>query len=291
MEFAKLHGLGNDYIYMDCTKAPVKNAPVLARLLSAPHFGVGSDGLILVYPSRQVDFRMEMYNADGSRGAMCGNGIRCLGKFVYDRGLTRKENLTVQTDAGNKEVTLLVEKNRVTGATVDMGEPRFCPREIGVDAEGDLFLDRPVEAAGKTWNVTCVGVGSNHAVTVVPDPEALDLARLGPAFERHALFPDRINTEFIRVRDGETIEMRVWERGSGETLACGTGACAALVAAASNGLCGREATVRLRGGDLRVRWDEATNHVFMTGPAAEVFCGRVSEELLEAYDAILREEP
>lgn len=291
MEFTKLHGLGNDYIYMDCTKAPVGNAPALARLLSAPRFGVGADGLILVYPSGKADFRMEMYNADGSCGAMCGNGIRCLGKFVRDRGLTKKEELVIETDAGNKTMSLLVENGRVAGACVDMGEPIFRPRDVGVDADGDLFQNRPVEAAGRTWSVTCVGMGSNHAVTLVPDPDALDLTKLGPAFERHALFPDRINTEFIRVRDAETIEMRVWERGSGETLACGTGACAALVASALNGLCAREATVRLRGGDLKIRWDAETNHVFMTGPAAEVFRGRVSEELLEQYDATIREEP
>ena len=276
MKFTKMHGISNDYIYVNCLEESVPDPAAAARRLSDRRCGIGSDGLILICPSEAADFKMEIYNADGSQAEMCGNGIRCVGKYVYDRGLTDKQTITVQTLAGIKTLELAVEDGVVCSVTVDMGEPVLEPEKIPVAAEGTRFVDVPVEVEGTVYRITCVSVGNPHAVVFLPQIDQLDLEKLGPKFEHHALFPRRINTEFIRVIDRHTLQMRVWERGAGETWACGTGATASLVAAVLAGLAERQAELRLRGGNLQIRWDEASNHVFMTGPAAFVFDGEVA---------------
>lgn len=274
MRFTKMQGAGNDYVYVDCFSQTVENAPELARRISDRHFGVGSDGLILIAPSDVADVQMVMYNADGTRAQMCGNGVRCVGKYAHDRGLTDKTVLTVETLAGIKTLTLhLGSDGQTQTVTVDMGCPELTPEKIPVNAPGARALDVPIEAAGKIWRAACVSMGNPHAVIFVDDPDALDLPAIGPEFEHSALFPERTNTEFCQVVREGVLKMRVWERGAGETLACGTGACATLVAAALTGRCGREAKLLLRGGELTIRWDGETDHVFMTGPAAFVFDG------------------
>lgn len=273
MKFTKMQGAGNDYVYVDCTKAVPFNPSELAVVVSDRHFGIGADGLILIKTSQRADFFMEMYNADGSQGRMCGNGIRCVGKFVYDNGLTDKEQITVETLAGIKTLELMVENKKVARVRVDMGEPILQPAAIPITAGGDNFISRPVEVGGREWKLTCVSMGNPHAVTYVEDTESLDLKAIGPLFENHSLFPDRINTEFIQVLDRRNLKMRVWERGSGETLACGTGACAALVATVLCGLCEPRATLHLRGGDLEIEWEQKTNVVYLTGAAETVFTG------------------
>ena len=275
MKFTKMHGISNDYVYVNCLEAAVPDPVRTARIVSDRRCGIGSDGLILICPSEVADFKMEIYNADGSQAEMCGNGIRCVGKYVYDRHLTDRTTITVETLAGVKTLELDVQNGVVERVTVDMGEPVLQPSRIPVLAEGDRFVDMPVEVAGKEYHITCVSMGNPHAVVFLPEIDTMDLEKIGPAFENHALFPKRINTEFIRVIDAHTLQMRVWERGAGETWACGTGATASLVAAVLNGLTGRQAELRLRGGNLNIRWDEATNHVFMTGPAAFVFDGEI----------------
>ena len=273
MKFTKMQGLGNDYVYIDCTEQVPDHIPALARRVSDRHFGIGSDGLICILKSDCADFRMDMYNADGSQAEMCGNGIRCVGKFVYEKGLTRKTQITVETLAGVKKLTLHKENGNIAAVTVDMGVPELTPDKIPVLAEGEQFLAQPLHVAGQDWTVTCVSMGNPHCVTYVKDPSVLDLETIGPVFENHPLFPARINTEFVRVVDRKTLQMRVWERGSGETMACGTGACAVLVASVLNGFCEREALVHLSGGDLSIRWEEKDGHVYMTGPAVIVFDG------------------
>lgn len=275
MKFTKMQGLGNDYVYVNCLEEQVPNPPELARWVSDRHFGVGSDGLILICPSQQADFQMVMYNADGSQAQMCGNGIRCVGKYVHDRGLTNRETITVETLAGVKTLRLTVKDGVTQSVTVDMGEPVLTPGQIPVRAEGNQMINCPVTVDGRTYGITAVSMGNPHGVVFLPEVEDLDLCRIGPTFEQHDIFPERTNTEFVKVESPELLRMRVWERGSGETLACGTGACATLVAAYLCGKSGREATVRLLGGDLRIRWDEDTNHVFMTGPAEFVFDGEL----------------
>ena len=249
-----------------------------AKRLSDRHFGVGADGLILIKPSQKADFTMEMYNADGSQGAMCGNGIRCVGKYVYDYGLTDQKEITVETKSGIKALRLTVQDGKVSQVEVDMGEPELAPEKIPVLLEGETVIGREVRVGEQTYRITCVSMGNPHCVTMVEEVQGLDLAKIGPAFENHAMFPDRVNTEFIRVLDRKNIEMRVWERGSGETLACGTGACAVAVACALNGWTEEEVTVHLLGGDLRIRWDRETNRVFMTGPAVTVFEGEIDRK-------------
>ena len=274
LRFTKMQGLGNDYVYLDCTREMPKDLPGLARRLSDRHFGVGSDGLICICPSKTADFRMAMFNADGSEGEMCGNGIRCVGKFVYDKGLTSKTSLTIETLAGPKALELRTENGAVVAVTVDMGAPILEPERIPVEASGSDFIARRMMAGGREWEVTCVSMGNPHAVVFVPEVDSLPLAQLGPAFEHHPSFPHRINTEFVQVENQSTLRMRVWERGSGETLACGTGACASLVAAVLNAYTAPVATVKLLGGNLTIRWDrEADGHVYMTGPAVTVFEG------------------
>ena len=280
MKFTKMQGAGNDYVYVDCIAQQVENRSALARRLSNRNFGVGSDGLICICPSDTADFRMDMYNADGSRGKMCGNGIRCVGKYVYERGLTDKTCLTVETGAGIKTLWLEVQDGIVRSVRVDMGMPEFRPERIPVLAAGERFVRQPLEVCGQIWHVTALSVGNPHAVIFVEDVDALDLPAIGPAFERHPLFPERINTEFVQVLDRHTLKMRVWERGSGETLACGTGATATLVAAALCGYAEDRATVMLLGGNLEIEWDRATDQLYMTGPAEFVFDGELCESQL-----------
>lgn len=274
MKFTKMQGIGNDYVYVNCFQEHIDDPAALAVRISDRHFGVGSDGLILICPSEIADFQMVMYNSDGSRAQMCGNGIRCVGKYVHDKGLTGKTTVTVETLAGVKTLKLhLGEDGTVASVTVDMGAPILRPRDIPALGEGDSFVNRPLTVDGREWLVTAVSMGNPHAIVYVEDTRHLDLPAMGPGFEHHPAFPERTNTEFLQVIDRHTIQMRVWERGAGETLACGTGACASLVASVLTGKTDREATLQLLGGDLFIRWDQKTDHVFMTGPAEFVFDG------------------
>lgn len=278
LEFTKLHGCGNDYLFVDCTKgSSLPGSPeiaAIARHLSDRRRGVGSDGIILICPSDAADFRMEMYNADGSRGAMCGNGIRSLGKYVFDRGMTTSREIAVETDSGVKRLAFELDGGLVSRVRVEMGEAILDGPRIPVAAEGRV-VEQPLEVGGRTWTVTCVSMGNPHCVTFDADPDGLDLAAIGPGFEHHPFFPARVNTEFVRVDSPTELTMRVWERGSGETFACGTGACAVAVAAAITGRAERRATVHLLGGDLEIEYrDDGT--VVMTGPTAEVFTARVA---------------
>ena len=278
MEFTKMQGIGNDYVYINCMDRYVPNAPELAKRISDRHFGVGSDGLILICPSETADFQMVMYNADGSRAQMCGNGIRCVGKYVYDNCLTDKTTITVETLGGIKTLLLHPEDGKVKSVTVDMGIPVFDPKHIPVLSDGKDFIDRTVTVDGKKYRITALSMGNPHAVVFVDDTDSLDLRAIGPAFENHPLFPERINTEFVEVVDHSTLKMRVWERGSEETMACGTGACAAAVVGCVRQKSASEVTVKLLGGDLLINWDEETKHVFMTGPAETVFVGEIDIE-------------
>ncbi len=276
MEFTKMHGIGNDYVYVNCFKEQVENPGELAIRVSDRHFGIGSDGLILIKPSDRADFEMAMYNADGSEGAMCGNGIRCVAKYVYDYGLTDQTRIRVDTKSGIKVLDLTIgEDGKVSFVRVNMGSPELTAAQIPIISEREQVVAEPVEVGGATYAITGVSMGNPHAVVYLEDVKGLDIEKVGPLFEHHERFPDRINTEFIRVTDRENLEMRVWERGSGETLACGTGACAAAVASMVNGYTEDEVTVHLLGGDLRVRWDREENLVYMTGPAAVAFEGEI----------------
>jgi len=273
LPFVKLHGTANDFVYVDAREGIPADPTRLAPRICDRHTGVGADGLILLLPSTQADARMVLYNADGSRPEMCGNGIRGFAKWVYDRGIVRKDVLTVETDAGVKTLRCEVRDGRVARVAVDMGTPEWRGPHIPVAAEGEV-LDRPLEVAGRTWTVTCVAMGNPHCVVFLDDVARLDLPVLGPRFEHHAFFPRRVNTEFVRVVSPERLEMRVWERGAGETMACGTGACAAAVAAARTGRAARQAVVALPGGELAIDW-RADDRVVMTGAAVEVFEGRL----------------
>lgn len=279
LPFTKMQGTGNDYIYINGFEEQVSDPGQLARRMADRHFGVGGDGLVLILPSATADVRMRMFNADGSEAEMCGNASRCVAKYVYDHGIVRKEVLTLETGTGNKLIRLECHNGVAVGATVDMGEPLLFPQEIPVNllptSEGQnrYCVNAPLEIDGVIWHVTAVSMGNPHIVTIVDDPEALDLPVIGPLFENNAVFPKRINTEFVRVISRSRIAMRVWERGAGETLACGTGACAAVVACVLNGLTERKVDVELRGGSLHIDWDEASNHIYMTGPAVTVFTG------------------
>ncbi|MCC8066228.1 MAG: diaminopimelate epimerase [Clostridiales bacterium] len=318
MKFTKMHGIGNDYIYVNCFQERVENPSELAIRLSDRHFGIGSDGLILIKPSDRADFQMEMYNADGSLGAMCGNGIRCVAKYVYDYGLTDQTRISVETASGIKYLELTVEwpgenipeithkvsdlagtgkipetlekgvesacgkrRGTVRLVRVDMGAPILEPERIPVlsNQSGIPIVSQPIQPDGTIgegiYSMTCVSMGNPHCIVPVEDVDGLDIEKIGPLFENCPRFPDRINTEFIRVIDRQTVQMRVWERGSGETLACGTGACAVAVACALNGWTQEEITVKLRGGDLQIKWDREKNTVFMTGPATIVFEGEI----------------
>ena len=277
MKFTKMQGCGNDYIYVNCFDETVPDPSAAAIRLSDRHFGIGGDGLVLICPSDAADFCMEMYNADGSRSEMCGNAIRCVGKYVHDHGILAKDVIRVETRAGEKIVRLLFEGGEVCGATVDMGEPVLTPANIPVLVEGDTsaqrFVGRPVEVDGAGYEITAVSMGNPHAVVFMKGIDDLDLPKIGPSFEHHRLFPQRTNTEFVEVISSGKVRMRVWERGAGETLACGTGACAVAVACVLNKHTGREIDVELKGGTLHIHWDEISNHVYMTGGAVTVFSG------------------
>ena len=273
MKFTKMHGLGNDYVYVNCFEEKIDNPPAVARFVSDRHFGIGSDGLIMINPSKTADFEMEMYNADGSRGEMCGNGIRCVAKYVYDYGLTDKTQISVETLGGIKYLDLTVEDGKVSQVKVDMGKPELEADLIPIISERDQVIDEPIEVDGKEYHMTGVSMGNPHAVIYVDDVKGLDLEKIGPKFENHERFPKRINTEFVHCIDRQTVEMRVWERGSGETLACGTGACAVAVSSILNNLTDTRVTVKLLGGDLQIEWDREKDRVFMTGPATVVFDG------------------
>lgn len=282
MRFTKMHGIGNDYIYVNCFEETVNDPEKVSVILSDRHKGIGSDGLVLIMPSDKADFRMRIFNADGSEAMMCGNATRCIGKYVYDNGLTDKTDVTLETNSGIKYLKLFVSDGKVESVTVDMGKAILVPREIPVNSELERFIGQPLEIDGKEWRVTCVSMGNPHAVVFTEGIDDMELEKLGPKFENHSLFPNRINTEFIEVIDSRTLRMRVWERGSGETFACGTGTCAAVVAACLNGICRQdeEILVHLRGGDLRITY-RSDGTVMMTGPAARVFDGTVEDEFIE----------
>lgn len=275
MKFTKMHGIGNDYVYVNCFEEKIENPSEVAIKVSDRHFGIGSDGLVLIMPSQTEDFRMRMFNADGSEAEMCGNAIRCVGKYVYDNGLTDKDTISVETLAGTKILKMQIEEGKVKTVRVDMGEPILDSEKIPVTSNKEKFIDEDVEVDGENYKVTCVSMGNPHAVTYMNDIDRLKIEEIGPKFEHHGIFPKRTNTEFVEVLDRSTLKMRVWERGAGETLACGTGACAVLVASVLNGVSERKATVKLIGGDLLIEWNEQDNHVYMTGPATKVFDGEI----------------
>ncbi len=276
LQFTKMEGLGNDYIYIDAVRGFIpSDIPSLSIRMSDRHTGVGADGIIVIHPSDKADFRMAMYNADGSEGKMCGNGSRCIAKYVYDNGLTDKRRITLETLAGIKvlDIVSLDESGKVDMVTVDMGEPVLDACQVPAVCADVRMIAMPVEVAGKQLRITAVSMGNPHGVVFVPKLAEVDVHGLGRILETADIFPDRANIEFVEAEDAANLRMRVWERGSGETMACGTGACATLVAAVLNDLSGRQATIHLLGGDLKIRWDEADNHVYMTGPARTVFTG------------------
>ena len=275
MKFTKMHGCGNDYVYVNCFEETVKNPEEAAKIVSDRHYGIGSDGLILICPSDKADFRMDMYNLDGSEGKMCGNGVRCIAKYVYDHHLTDKTRISLETLGGIKYLDLNIKNGKVETVVVDMGEPVLTPEDIPVAVSGDRAVNIPLEVDGKVWYMTCISMGNPHAVVFVDNTKDLDLEKIGPKFEKHPIFPEQVNTEFVHVIDRHTVDMRVWERGSGETLACGTGACATAMACILNHMTDDEVLIHLLGGDLLIRYDRETNHIFMTGPAAEVFSGEI----------------
>lgn len=275
MKFTKMHGCGNDYVYVNCLEESVEHPEEVARLVSDRHFGIGSDGLILIHPSEIADFRMAMYNADGSQGQMCGNGIRCVAKFVYDYRLTDKSSIAIETLAGIKYLDLTIEDGKVSMVKVDMGAPILTPSEIPVKLGRDRCIAEKLTVDGKEYEITAVSMGNPHAVVFVEDTETLPLEQIGPKFEHHEAFPERINTEFVQILNRREVNMRVWERGSGETLACGTGTCATVVACVLNGLTEDEITVHLLGGDLLVKYDREADKVWMTGPATIVYTGEI----------------
>ena len=273
MKFTKMQGCGNDYVYVNLFEEKIDNPAELSIAVSDRHFGIGSDGLITIGPSDVADFRMRIYNADGSEAEMCGNGIRCVAKYVYDHKLTDKTEISVESGAGIKYLRLFDEYGRVEQVRVDMGEPILEPDKIPVVADTDRVVDQPIEVCGKTWRMTCVSMGNPHAVVFVDNVADFELEKYGPHFENHERFPKRTNTEFVEVLSRNEAKMRVWERGSAETWACGTGTCASVMACILNGYTDNRVLVHLRGGDLTIEYDEKTNHIFMTGPATEVFSG------------------
>lgn len=275
MKFTKMHGCGNDYVYVNCFKESVNNPSEVSVKVSDRHFGIGADGLILIKNSEKADFFMEMYNADGSQAEMCGNGIRCVAKYVYDYGLTQKTDISVDTLAGIKYLKLDVCDNKVKSVTVDMGSPILVPEEIPALFDGEIIVDEPLIIQDVEFKVTCVSMGNPHAVVFMEEIDNLELNELGPMFEKHEKFPNRINTEFIQVLDRSHIKMRVWERGTGETLACGTGTCAAVVACVLNDYTENKVEVDLLGGKITVEYNREENKVYMTGPATVVFDGDI----------------
>lgn len=276
--FTKMQGIGNDYVYIDCTKEEVLREDEIAAFsikVSDRHFGIGSDGVILIKPSQVADFFMDMYNADGSRGKMCGNGIRCVARYVYDKGLTEKTDMTIETLSGIKKISVTVEDGKAVRATVNMGKPILETVRVPVLWNETNMINEPIAVGGRLFNITAVSMGNPHAVVYVKDIETLPLEQMGPMFEKHKLFPESVNTEFVQIIDRSHLRMRVWERGSGETMACGTGACATVVASVLNGFADRNSTVILNGGELSITWKDDTDEVIMEGPAEIVFEGEI----------------
>lgn len=276
MKFTKMQGIGNDYIYFNCMEKDIENPEELSKKLSDRHFGVGGDGIVMILPSKSADFRMRMFNADGSEGKMCGNASRCIGKYVYEKGLTDKKIVTLETLGGIKELNLTVLDNKVTVVEVNMGEAITKARDVPVNFHKDFVVNERVIVDNIEYGITCVSMGNPHCVVYMDGINELELEKLGPKFENHPMFPERINTEFLEVIDEKTLKMRVWERGSGETFGCGTGACAAVVASVLNKYCkaNEEITVKLLGGDLKIKY-LSNGLVYMTGPAEFVFEGRI----------------
>ena len=273
MIFTKMHGLGNDYVCINCFRERVEDPPGFARALCDRHYGIGADGLILICPSKVSDFKMEIYNSDGSVAGMCGNGIRCLGKYVYDYRLTGKETLSIETKYGIRNMHLHIQDGKACGAMVDMGVPRLNAHSIPILSEKDLVINDPIEVQKKNYRMTGISMGNPHAVIFSEEINGISLEETGRELEFHPRFPERANIEFCHVTARDRMEIRVWERGVGETLACGTGACAAVVASVLNDLTDEEVIVKLLGGELSVRWDRKVNHVFLEGPAVKVFDG------------------
>ena len=277
MKFTKMHGCGNDYVYVDGSKEIIKqeDKPEIVRRLSDRHFGIGGDGVIFINPSEEADFEMEMYNADGTRAEMCGNGIRCVAKYVYDKGLTDKKKISIISAGKVKHLCLAIQDKKVILVKVNMGAPELTAKNVPVISESEQVIDETIIVGGRDYAMTCVSMGNPHAVVFVDDVKNLEIEKIGPLFENHERFPKRTNTEFVKVIDENTVEMRVWERGTGETLACGTGACATVVACILNGLTKEQVTVKLLGGDLEIFWNREENRVYMTGPASIVFEGEI----------------
>ena len=279
IEFVKMHGLGNDYVYIDAINQNINNRSELAKKVSDRHFGIGSDGMILICKSDIADFRMQMFNSDGTEAEMCGNGIRCVGKFVYDNGYTNKENIEIETLAGVKKLKLFVQNGKVEKIKVDMGEPILEPNKIPVISSEEPVKDLNLNILDRNFKFTCVSMGNPHAITFInEDVNGFDIEKYGKLVEINAAFPQRTNVEFINIINKNTIKMRVWERGAGETLACGTGACASAVASFINRYTERKVTVELLGGNLEIEWNEEDNHIYMTGPATTVFKGFYEED-------------
>ena len=278
MKFTKMQGCGNDYIYVNgfVEKIPAARKPEIVRQLSDRHFGIGGDGVIFINPSEEADFEMEMYNADGSRSRMCGNGIRCVAKYVYDKGLTESEHITIMSGGSVKYLDLSVENGVVTKVRVNMGSPILEPAEIPVVSDSKIVVNEPIYVEDEEYRMTCVSMGNPHAVVFMDGVREMDLEKIGPSFENHVRFPERVNTEFVQIVDRQTVIMRVWERGTGETLACGTGCCAVATACVLNDLTDNKITVKLLGGELFIEWDREQNVIFMTGPATTVFEGEVA---------------
>lgn len=277
MKFTNMHGCGNDYIYVNGFTEKVADKPKAVVALSDRHFGIGSDGVIFINPSQQADFEMEMYNADGTRAEMCGNGIRCVGKYVYDHGMTDKTSITVESFGKVKYLDLTVENGKVVKVKVNMGKPELTAKDVPVVSVHEQVIDEEIIVKEKSYRMTCVSMGNPHAVVFMDDVEHLAIEEIGPYFENHERFPNRTNTEFVQVIDDSHVKMRVWERGTGETLACGTGCCATAVACVLNRLTGAHVTVQVLGGEIEIYWDQKENLVYMTGPAVTVFEGETEE--------------
>ena len=277
MKFTKMHGCGNDYVYVNGFTEKVADKPKAVVALSDRHFGIGSDGVIFINPSQQADFEMEMYNADGTRAEMCGNGIRCVGKYVYDHGMTDKTSITVERFGKVKYLDLTVENGKVVKVKVNMGKPELTAKDVPVVSIHEQVIDEEIIVKEKSYRMTCVSMGNPHAVVFMDDVEHLAIEEIGPCFENHERFPNRTNTEFVQVIDDSHVKMRVWERGTGETLACGTGCCATAVACVLNRLTGAHVTVQVLGGEIEIYWDQKENLVYMTGPAVTVFEGETEE--------------
>lgn len=280
IKFTKMHGLGNDYVYIDAINQKIENESSLAQFVSNRHFGIGSDGLILICKSEVADFKMRMFNSDGSEAEMCGNGIRCVGKFVYDKGLTNKTTVKIETLAGIKTLILNTKNEKVETARVDMGEPILEAEKIPVISTEEPVKNLELEAENQKFKFTCVSMGNPHAITIVKNTKEFDVEKYGKVLEIDKAFPKKANIEFAQIVDRQNINMRVWERGAGETLACGTGACATAVACNLNGLTDRKVNIELLGGTLNIEWNETDNHVYMTGPAVTVFDGELYEEAI-----------